>query len=55
MSKSENEDFSEEEAQQRFVAPVKAALNTPPKPLKDRPEKRKESKGGRSKGRRDAR
>jgi len=31
--------YSEQEAQQRFVAAVKAALNTPPKPMKDVPRK----------------
>jgi hypothetical protein len=36
--------YSEEEAQARFTAALRAAVNTPPKPLKDRPEKRKESK-----------
>jgi hypothetical protein len=30
--------------QRRFEALVKSALNTPPKPMKDRPKKRKESK-----------
>jgi hypothetical protein len=29
-----NDDFSEQEAQQRFLAALKAAVNTPPKPLK---------------------
>jgi hypothetical protein len=31
--------YSEQEAQQRFVAAVKAALNTPPQPMKDVPRK----------------
>jgi hypothetical protein len=31
--KSDNQ-YSEEEAQRRFLAAVKAGLNTPPKPLK---------------------
>jgi len=30
----DNELYSEEEAQQRFIAAVKAGLNTKPKPLK---------------------
>jgi len=30
----DNEDYSEEEAQRRFLAAVKAGLNTKPKPLK---------------------
>jgi hypothetical protein len=33
MSEKE-EKYSEQEAQQRFLTAVKAALNTPPKPLK---------------------
>jgi hypothetical protein len=32
-------DYSEQEAQQRFVAAVKAALKTPPQPMKDVPRK----------------
>jgi hypothetical protein len=36
--------YSEEETQRRFGALVKAALNTPPKPMKDRTTKRRESK-----------
>jgi hypothetical protein len=46
MKDAENQEYGEEEAEQRFLAAVKAALNTPPKPLKDRPGKGKESKGG---------
>jgi len=37
--KKDSEQYSEQEAQQRFVAAVKAALNTPPAPLKDVPRK----------------
>ena len=33
-------DFTAEEAKRRFEATLRAALNTPPKPLKDRPKKR---------------
>jgi hypothetical protein len=29
-----HDDYSPEEAQQRFIASLKAAVNTPPKPLK---------------------
>lgn len=43
--KTNPECFSDEEAQRRFEATLKAALNTPPKPLKDAPRKRAESKG----------
>jgi hypothetical protein len=35
-TKQPNEQESEEEAQRRFLAVVKAALNTPPKPLKSK-------------------
>jgi hypothetical protein len=34
MSDEPADRYSEEEAEQRFVAAVKAALNTPPKPQK---------------------
>jgi hypothetical protein len=34
MNKKPDEQYSDEEAQQRFVAAVKAGLNTKPKPLK---------------------
>jgi hypothetical protein len=37
--------YSEEEAQQRFVSAVKAALNTPPKPLKSMSRKRSKKQG----------
>jgi hypothetical protein len=40
MQKEKEEDgFTEEEAQGRFLAAVKAALNTPPRPQKSRPRK----------------
>jgi hypothetical protein len=35
MTQSEDDQYSEEEAQRRFLAAVKAGLNTPPKPLKN--------------------
>jgi hypothetical protein len=44
-----NDQYSEEEVQRRFEALVKAALNTPPTPMKDRTTKRRESKGGSAK------
>jgi len=31
--------YSEQEAQRRFMAALKAAVSTPPKPLKDVPKK----------------
>jgi hypothetical protein len=34
MKPKQNEAYSEEEAQRRFLAAVKAGLNTKPKPLK---------------------
>lgn len=40
----EKPDYPEEEAQRRFEALVKAALNTPPAPMKDRPKERSEPK-----------
>jgi hypothetical protein len=42
-----DEVYPAEEAQRRFEALVKAALNTPPSPMKDRPRKLRESKSGR--------
>jgi hypothetical protein len=36
----ENEQFSEHEATLRFMTALRAAVNTPPKPLKDKPPKR---------------
>jgi hypothetical protein len=39
MNKSD-EQYNKEEAQRRFAAALKAALNTPPRPLKDIPKKR---------------
>jgi hypothetical protein len=37
--KNETDQYSEEEAQRRFMASLKAAVNTPPKPLKDKPRR----------------
>lgn len=42
----DGEQYSSDEAQRRFEALVRSALNTPPAPMKDRPTKRGESKGG---------
>ncbi len=48
MTKKPNEDYSQEEAQRRFMQSLKAAVNTPPKPLKSmtrsRPKKQSKSK-----------
>jgi len=38
--KKSSDAYSEREAQRRFMAALKAAVNTPPKPLKDAPKKR---------------
>jgi hypothetical protein len=35
-----DEKYTPEEAQRRFEASLRAALNTPPKPMKDIPKKR---------------
>ncbi|MEA2951807.1 MAG: hypothetical protein QOJ96_1327 [Alphaproteobacteria bacterium] len=41
MTKStDNENYSEKEAQRRFMASLKAAVTTPPKPLKSMTPKR---------------
>jgi hypothetical protein len=42
-----NEQYSKEEARRRFMASLKAAVNTPPKPLKSMTRKRprKQSSG----------
>jgi hypothetical protein len=38
------ETYDEPEAQRRFLGALKAGLNTPPKPLKDKPKVRKKPK-----------
>jgi hypothetical protein len=37
----DTDQYSKKEAERRFMATLKAAVNTPPKPLKDVPKKRK--------------
>jgi hypothetical protein len=37
---STDDTYSDAEAQRRFEAALKAALNTPPKPMKDIPKKK---------------
>jgi hypothetical protein len=45
MSKRPQDDsYNEAEAQRRFLGALKAGLNTPPKPLKDKPPVRKKPK-----------
>jgi hypothetical protein len=39
--------YSDEEAQRRFEALVRAVLSTPPRPLKDMPRKRAQPKADR--------
>jgi hypothetical protein len=40
MNKRSDEQYTEEETQRRFLGSLKAALNTPPKPLKSMTPKR---------------
>jgi len=40
LMKKENDQYSEREAKQRFMKALKAAVNTPPKPLKSMKPKR---------------
>jgi hypothetical protein len=42
--KKANDQYSDQEAQRRFMAALKAAVSTPPKPLKDMPKKNGESR-----------
>jgi hypothetical protein len=44
MPDKDKEQYNEREAQKRFEAAVKSALNTPHTPLKDKPKKREASK-----------
>jgi hypothetical protein len=40
MAKNEPDQYSEKEAKERLEKALRAALNTPPKPLKSIPKKR---------------
>jgi hypothetical protein len=40
MDRKNGEQYSEEEAQRRFLAALKSGVNTPPKPLKSMTPKR---------------
>jgi hypothetical protein len=42
--KKNDDQFSDKEAQKRFEAALKSALNTPHKPLKDKPKVKKAAK-----------
>ena len=44
MTKANGDKFSKQEAQRRFEAALRGAMNTPHKPLKDKPKKREASK-----------
>jgi hypothetical protein len=44
MGKAKQESLGEEESRQRFEAALRGAFATPPKPMKDIPRKRFESK-----------
>jgi hypothetical protein len=44
MQPTDEDSYPAQEAQRRFEIALRAALNTPPKPLKDMPRKRPESK-----------
>ena len=39
MAKSSNDEYSDKEAKARFEAALKGGLNTPHKPLKEKPKK----------------
>jgi hypothetical protein len=39
MTGKQNDQYSEQEAERRFLGSLRAALNTPPKPLKNMPKK----------------
>jgi hypothetical protein len=48
---TQNEEFSDQEAQQRFEAALRGALKTPHKPLKEKPKvKKKKPAESRRKG-----
>ncbi len=44
VAKANGDEFDEAETQRRFETALRAALNTPPKPMKDLPRKRAERK-----------
>jgi hypothetical protein len=44
MAKKPDDDYSDKEAEARFEAALKSALNTPHKPLKDKPKVKKSAK-----------
>jgi hypothetical protein len=44
MAKAPSETYSDKEAKERFEAALKSALNTPHKPLKEKPKVKKAAK-----------
>jgi hypothetical protein len=44
-----SEQYTEKEAKRRFMAALKSAVNTPPKPLKDVPKKRAKAQSKKAK------
>jgi hypothetical protein len=47
--KNRDDQFSDKEATARFEAALKSALNTPPKPLKEKPKVKKAKKMAKAK------
>jgi hypothetical protein len=47
---TKNQKFSDDEAQRRFMQSLKAAVNTPPKPLKSMTRKRPKKQSKKKKG-----
>jgi hypothetical protein len=50
VATTKNEKFSDDEAQRRFMQSLKAAVNTPPKPLKSMTRKRPKKQSKKKKG-----
>jgi hypothetical protein len=50
MAKETSEVFSEKEAKARFEAALKGAMNTPHKPLKEKPKVKKAAKKAKKPG-----
>jgi hypothetical protein len=52
MTNKPDDQYSEKEAQRRFMAALKSAVNTAPKPLKDVPKKRAKTQSKKAKKKR---
>jgi hypothetical protein len=50
MSTKQSNDFSKQEAQLRFEAALKGAMNTPHTPLKEKPKAKKKTKAKKNPG-----